>query len=167
MLCNDFTGPAHFRLNLPEVVLELKRVWHPCFRGISRLGSAFIFLWWFKLAHICIQVTSLHKWKKQGINHKFLIGNRFHVTLRIVSLISVTMLCLWLPLLCLSVAFTIFQNFGHFWSRSALAMKRQIWPFHEIWLVSAIFSVCHCWMKSSFGRNFFVFLYCLDGFHDT
>ena len=31
------------------------------------------------------QVTSLHKWKKQGINHKFLIGNRFHVTLRIVS----------------------------------------------------------------------------------
>jgi len=55
------------------------------FRGISRLGSAFIFLQWFKLAHICIQVTSLHKWKKQGINHKFLIGKRFHVTLRIVS----------------------------------------------------------------------------------
>ena len=55
------------------------------FRGISQLGSAFIFLRWFKLAHICIQVTSLHKWKKQGINHKLLIGNRFHVTLRIVS----------------------------------------------------------------------------------
>jgi len=40
--------------------------------------------------HLCcsrryIQVTSLHKWKKQGINHKYLIGNRFHVTLRIVS----------------------------------------------------------------------------------
>ena len=32
------------------------------------------------------QVTSLHRWKKQGINRKFLIGNRFHVTLRIVSL---------------------------------------------------------------------------------
>jgi len=31
------------------------------------------------------QVTSLHKWKNQGINHKFLIGNRCHVTLRIVS----------------------------------------------------------------------------------
>jgi len=30
-------------------------------RGISRLGSAFMFLRWFKLAHICIQVTSLHK----------------------------------------------------------------------------------------------------------
>jgi len=52
------------------------------FRGISRLGSAFVFLRWFKLAHICIQVTSLNKWNKQGINHKFLIGNRFHVTLR-------------------------------------------------------------------------------------
>jgi len=29
------------------------------FRGISRVGSAF-FLRWFKLAHICIQVTSHH-----------------------------------------------------------------------------------------------------------
>jgi len=57
------------------------------FRGINQLGSAFIFLRWFELAHICIQVTSLHKWRKQGINHKVLIGNRFHVTLRIVSLI--------------------------------------------------------------------------------
>ena len=27
MLCNDFTGPARFRLNMPEVALELKRVW--------------------------------------------------------------------------------------------------------------------------------------------
>jgi len=29
MLCNDFTGPARFRLNMPEVALELKRVWRP------------------------------------------------------------------------------------------------------------------------------------------
>ena len=55
------------------------------FRGISRLGSDFIFLRWFKLAHICIQVTSLNKWKKQGMNREVLIRNRFHVTLRIVS----------------------------------------------------------------------------------
>ena len=54
------------------------------FRGISRLGFAFI-LRWFKLVHMCIQVTSFHKWKKQVINHKFLIGKRFHVTLPIVS----------------------------------------------------------------------------------
>jgi len=54
-------------------------------RGTSRLGSAFIFLRWFKLAHICIKVNSLHQWKKQGINGKFLIGNRFHATPRIVS----------------------------------------------------------------------------------
>jgi len=26
MLCNDFTGPARIRLNMPEVALELKRV---------------------------------------------------------------------------------------------------------------------------------------------
>jgi len=30
------------------------------FQGFSRMGSAFIFLWWFKLAHICIQATSLY-----------------------------------------------------------------------------------------------------------
>ena len=42
------------------------------FRGISRLGSAFFFLRCFKLAHICIQVTSLHKCNKQEINHRFL-----------------------------------------------------------------------------------------------
>jgi len=24
MLCNDFTGPTRFRLNMPEVALELK-----------------------------------------------------------------------------------------------------------------------------------------------
>jgi len=29
MLCNDFTGPAQFRLNMPEVALDQKRVWHP------------------------------------------------------------------------------------------------------------------------------------------
>jgi len=41
------------------------------FREISRLGSDFIFLRWIKRAHIRIQVTSLYRWKKQGINHKF------------------------------------------------------------------------------------------------
>jgi len=53
------------------------------FQRISRLGSAFLFLQWFKFADICIQVASLHRWYKQGIDHNFLIGNRFHVTLRI------------------------------------------------------------------------------------
>jgi len=32
MLCNDFTGPARYRLNMSEVALELKRVWHPWFK---------------------------------------------------------------------------------------------------------------------------------------
>jgi len=32
-----------------------------------------------------IKVTSFHKRKKQGINHKLLIGNQFHITLRIIS----------------------------------------------------------------------------------
>jgi len=29
MLCNDLTGPARFRLNMPEVALELQWVWQP------------------------------------------------------------------------------------------------------------------------------------------
>jgi len=37
------------------------------FRGIRRLGSAFIFLRWFKRVNICIQVITLHKGDKQGI----------------------------------------------------------------------------------------------------
>jgi len=36
------------------------------------LGSAFFFLRCFKLAHIYIQVTSLQRCNKQGINHRFL-----------------------------------------------------------------------------------------------
>ena len=54
------------------------------FRGISRLGSAFIFLRWFQFAHMCIQVDSLHRWNKESIS-KCLIWCRFHVILRIDS----------------------------------------------------------------------------------
>jgi len=39
-----------------------------CFRGISRLSSAFIFLQWFKIAHIHIQLSALHDGCKQGID---------------------------------------------------------------------------------------------------
>jgi len=35
MLCNDFTGPARFRLNMPEMTLELKRIWHPYFKTVA------------------------------------------------------------------------------------------------------------------------------------
>ena len=45
------------------------------FQRTSVQGSAFIFLQWFKLAHICIQVTQLHRQNKHGINFKFLIGS--------------------------------------------------------------------------------------------
>jgi len=55
------------------------------FRGISRLGSAFIFLHWFNLVHICIQVTTLHMWNKQGIYCKDFIKNRFYTTIRLVN----------------------------------------------------------------------------------
>ena len=39
VLYNDYIDPARLRLELPEVALELKRVWHPCFRGISRKAT--------------------------------------------------------------------------------------------------------------------------------
>jgi len=47
---------------MPQTVCAIKssRRFSTGFRGISRLGSAFIFLRWFKIAHICIQVTSFH-----------------------------------------------------------------------------------------------------------
>jgi len=47
---------SHVYLNVLKAISLLSS-----FRGISsRLGSAFIFLRWFKLAYISIQVTSLH-----------------------------------------------------------------------------------------------------------
>ena len=41
-----------------------------CFRGISRLSSAFFFLRWFKLAHISLQVCTFHDGCKQGIDQQ-------------------------------------------------------------------------------------------------
>jgi len=56
-----------------------------CFRGISRLPSAFVFLRWFKLAHISIQVCTSHGGCKQGIDQLIFNRNRFHVKLHILS----------------------------------------------------------------------------------
>ena len=53
-----------------------------CFRrGISRLGSASIFLRWFKLARICIQVCTLHSGCKQRIDQQ--IFNRKSISRKI------------------------------------------------------------------------------------
>jgi len=52
-----------------------------CFRGISRLPSAFVFLRWFKLAHISIQVCTLHDGCKQGIYQQ--IFNRKSISRKI------------------------------------------------------------------------------------
>jgi len=41
-----------------------------CFRGFSRLPSAFVFFLWFKLAHISIQVCTFHDRCKQGIDQQ-------------------------------------------------------------------------------------------------
>ena len=41
-----------------------------CFREISRLPSSFVFLRWFKLAHISIQVCTFHDGCKQGIDQQ-------------------------------------------------------------------------------------------------
>ena len=92
------------------------------FKGISRLSSAFILLWWCKFEHISIQVTSLHKWKKQGVNYTFLIGNRFHVTLRIVSPINLNKMI-------------------------GLTMRSVTWnrfPIKNLWLIPCFF---HLWSE--------------------
>jgi len=52
-----------------------------CFRGISRLPSAFVFLRWFKLAHIFIQVCTFHDGCKQGVDQQ--IFNRKSISRKI------------------------------------------------------------------------------------
>jgi len=37
------------------------------FWGTSRLGSAFVFMRWFKLTYLCIKVTTLQKGVEQGV----------------------------------------------------------------------------------------------------
>jgi len=56
-----------------------------CSRGISGLRSVFIFLRLFKLAHIYIQVCTLHNGVSKESSSVFLIENRFRVKLRILS----------------------------------------------------------------------------------
>jgi len=53
-----------------------------CFWGIIRLPSAFIYLQWFKLAHISIQVCTFHDGCKQGIDRRQ-IFNRKSISRRI------------------------------------------------------------------------------------
>ena len=52
-----------------------------CFRGISRLPSAFVFLRGFKLAHTSIQVCTFHDGCKQGIDQQ--IFNRKSISRKI------------------------------------------------------------------------------------
>jgi len=52
------------------------------FRGISQLPSAFVFLRWFKLAHISIQVCTFHDGCKQGIDQQ--IFNRKSISRKIM-----------------------------------------------------------------------------------
>jgi len=46
--------------------------------GSNRLASAF-FLRRFKLAHICIQVTSIQRWQTSKSRKQFFIWSHFHV----------------------------------------------------------------------------------------
>jgi len=55
------------------------------FRVNSRPESAFLFLRWFILARICIQVTSLHRGEGFESISNFSNSNRFHGALRIFS----------------------------------------------------------------------------------
>jgi len=56
---------------LPQRTSTLKSTsFSVCFRGINRLPSAFVFLRWFKLAHISIQVCTFYDGCKQGIHQQ-------------------------------------------------------------------------------------------------
>jgi len=62
--------------------------------------------------HHISQVTSLHKWKKQEINHKFLIGNRFHNTTHRQSYHLIQIEWNWFPIKNL----WLIPCFFHLWS---------------------------------------------------
>jgi len=67
------------------VFLRSKYRFAVSFQGIRRQGCVFFFRRWLKLAHIYIQVTSLHKGEKQANQSAVLfIRNRFQCTLRIL-----------------------------------------------------------------------------------
>jgi len=72
--CEEFTV-WHFTTTLKSTSVSV------CFRGISRLPSAIVFLRWFKLAHISIQVCTFHDGCKQGINQQ--IFNRKSISRKI------------------------------------------------------------------------------------
>ena len=66
--------------NYPITTLKSTSV-SVCFRGISRLPSALVFLRWFKLVHISIQECTFHDGCKQGIDQQ--IFNRKSISRKI------------------------------------------------------------------------------------
>jgi len=54
-----------------------------CYKDFYTAVHCYIFIC--TVTYCYIRVTSLHRWNKEGINHNYSTGNRFHVTLRIVS----------------------------------------------------------------------------------
>ena len=59
----------NFTCYCDDILCSLKSI-SVCFWGISRLPSAFVFLQWFQLAHISIQVCTFHDGCKQGIDQQ-------------------------------------------------------------------------------------------------
>ena len=80
---NTVNVVAPFRQTLKRISVSV------CFRGISRLPSAFVFLQWFKLSHISIQVCTFHDGCKQGIDQQIFnsksISRKIYVILREIN----------------------------------------------------------------------------------
>ena len=70
------------RGNSTVVTQVMTHIWYFCL-SYTRMTPPAVTGW--AVAVKMDRVTSLHAWNKQGIYRKFLLGNRFHVTLRIVS----------------------------------------------------------------------------------
>ena len=102
--CACFSGQVE--LLFSQRALEMEKNWllkssgfPVSFQGISRLRSAFIFLRWFKVAYICIQVTAPHMWDKQSIygktfDRKLILRNTTHCQcLNLIQIHSVVICC--------------------------------------------------------------------------
>ena len=109
------------------------------FQGISRMGSAFSFLRWLKLAHTCIQATRFHTGEEFESISKFLIGNRFHATLRIVGPTILEKKRTKLGVRVFPFVYPVYsglplQQINHRWDCSTSCYPHRQWGISTFWL---------------------------------
>ena len=122
-----------------------KKSFAAAFRGIRRVGYAFMTMRWFGLAHICVEVLSLHKGDVvECINkHKFIFIMFWHFVF------SLDFACFLFPWFSLS-SFHLLS-----WQVSGLRMRRVTWIRFPI-LKNAYRSGCVAFVKTYYLKLFVI-----------